>query len=118
MQGVSEAQQIVFLEKKLEEQLEAARAKVAERANKRRDDIKRAIERKEVARKAQLDLIAKANEAVAQIDNDIEILTDQPLVVTSRTYNQSTAGTFGQSYDGFRREQGVAAGGTVCASTL
>ncbi|MGV8039463.1 MAG: hypothetical protein AB2L07_05100 [Thermoanaerobaculaceae bacterium] len=43
----------------------------------------------------------------------LEILTDQPLVVTSRTYNQSTAGTFGQSYDGFRREQGVAAGGTV-----
>ena len=62
---------------KLEEQLAAAKAKVAERANKRRDDIKRAIERKEVARKAQLDLIAKANEAVSQIDNDIEILTDQ-----------------------------------------
>ena len=62
---------------KLEEQLAAAKAKVAERANKRRDDIKRAIERKEVARKAQLDLIAKANEAVSQIDNDIELLTDQ-----------------------------------------
>lgn len=62
---------------KLEEQLAAAKAKVAERANKRRDDIKRAIERKEVARKAQLDLITKANEAVSQIDNDIEILTDQ-----------------------------------------
>ena len=62
---------------KLEQQLAAAKAKVAERANKRRDDIKRAIERKEVARKAQLDLIAKANEAVSQIDNDIEILTDQ-----------------------------------------
>lgn len=43
----------------------------------------------------------------------LEILTDQPLVVTSRTYNQSAAGTFGQSYDGFRRDQGVAAGGTV-----
>ena len=62
---------------KLEEQLEAARAKVAERANKRRDDVLRAIERKKVARKAQLDLIAKANEAVSQIDNDIEFLTDQ-----------------------------------------
>ena len=62
---------------KLEEQLAAAKAKVAERANKRRDDIKRAIERKEVARTAQLDLIAKANEAISQIDNDIEILTDQ-----------------------------------------
>ena len=62
---------------KLEEQLAAAKAKVAERANKRRDDIKRAIERKEVARKAQLDLIAKAHEAVAQIDDDIELLTDQ-----------------------------------------
>ena len=63
--------------KKLEEQLEAARAKVAERGIKRRDDIKRAIERKEVARNAQLDLLAKANEAVYQIDNDIEFLTEQ-----------------------------------------
>lgn len=43
----------------------------------------------------------------------LEILADQPLVVTSRTYNQSAAGTFGQSYDGFTREAGVAAGGTV-----
>ena len=43
----------------------------------------------------------------------LEILTDQPLVVTSRTYNQSASGTFGQSYDGFRSDQGVAAGGAV-----
>ena len=63
--------------KKLEEQLEAARAKVAERTNKRRDDIKRAIERKEVARKAQLDLIEKASKAIEQIDHDIRALSDQ-----------------------------------------
>ena len=63
--------------KKLEEQLEAARAKVAERTNKRRDDIKRAIERKEVARKAQLDLIEKASKAIEQIDHDIRVLSDQ-----------------------------------------
>ena len=63
--------------KKLEEQLEAARAKVAERTNKRRDDIKQAIERKEVARKAQLDLIEKASKAIEQIDHDIRVLSDQ-----------------------------------------
>ena len=63
--------------KKLEEQLEAARAKVAERVNKRRDDIKRAIERKEVTRKAQLDLIEKASKAIEQIDHDIRVLSDQ-----------------------------------------
>ena len=63
--------------KKLEEQLEAARAKVAERTNKRRDDIKQAIERKEVAREAQLDLIEKASKAIEQIDHDIRVLSDQ-----------------------------------------
>ena len=63
--------------KKLEEQLEAARAKVAERTNKRRDDIKQAIERKEVTRKAQLDLIEKASKAIEQIDHDIRVLSDQ-----------------------------------------
>jgi len=43
----------------------------------------------------------------------LEILADQPLVVTSRTYNRSAAGTFGQSYDGFSRERGAKAGEAV-----
>lgn len=48
----------------------------------------------------------------------LEILADQPLVVTSRTYNQSSGGTFGQSYDGFERTQGVGAGGMVLLPQL
>lgn len=37
----------------------------------------------------------------------MEILADQPLIVTSRTYTQSASGTFGQSYDGFTRLDGL-----------
>lgn len=40
----------------------------------------------------------------------LEILADQPLIVTSRTYTRSAAGTFGQSYDGFTTEQGLSTG--------
>lgn len=40
----------------------------------------------------------------------LEILADQPLIVTSRTYTRSASGTFGQSYDGFTPEQGMSTG--------
>lgn len=62
---------------KLEEQLAAARAKIAERAAKRRDEIRKAIERKEVARQAQVDFIAKAESTIVKLDNDIALLRDQ-----------------------------------------
>jgi len=39
----------------------------------------------------------------------LDVRSDQPLYVTSRTYNQATAGTFGQDYDGV--EEGVGAFG-------
>jgi sugar lactone lactonase YvrE len=43
----------------------------------------------------------------------LEILADQPLIVTSRTYTRSASGTFGQSYDGFTPEQGLSTDGVA-----
>ncbi len=43
----------------------------------------------------------------------LELCSDQPLLVRSRTYNQSTDGTFGQNYDGQVADVGYAAGQTV-----
>ncbi len=41
----------------------------------------------------------------------LEVWSSQPLVVTSRTYNdRGTAGTYGQFYDGYSPSQGLAAG--------
>lgn len=41
----------------------------------------------------------------------LEVWASQPLVVTSRTYNdRGTAGTYGQFYDGYTSAQGLAAG--------
>ena len=61
---------------KLEEQLEAARAKVAERSANRQKEILTAIRRKKVARQAQLTLIEKASTAIDAIDHDIRALED------------------------------------------
>lgn len=62
--------------KKLEEQLEAARAKVAARSANRQKEILSAIRRKKVARQAQLTLIEKASAAIDTIDHDIRVLED------------------------------------------
>jgi immune inhibitor A len=43
----------------------------------------------------------------------LEVRSDAPVHVTSRTYTESSAGTFGQSYDGFTAGQGVASPGEV-----
>jgi hypothetical protein len=43
----------------------------------------------------------------------LEISSNQLLGISSRTYNAGTAGTTGQSYDGFTTEDGVAAGQSV-----
>jgi hypothetical protein len=40
----------------------------------------------------------------------LEVRSDQPLKITSRTYNQSTSGTFGQGYDAITTAQGLSAG--------
>ncbi len=40
----------------------------------------------------------------------LAILSTQPLHVTSRTYNKTTAGTFGQYYDGYAASEGLSAG--------
>ncbi len=41
----------------------------------------------------------------------LEIESDSELFITSRTYNQSTAGTFGQYLDGAPSDQGLSTGG-------
>jgi formylglycine-generating enzyme required for sulfatase activity len=43
----------------------------------------------------------------------LEVRADQPLYVTSRTYNQSASGTFGQGYESLQATQGAGAGETV-----
>lgn len=43
----------------------------------------------------------------------LEIRSDQPLHVTSRTYNQAASGTFGQDYDGVEEGEGAFAGQEV-----
>lgn len=43
----------------------------------------------------------------------LELCSDQPLLVRSRTYNQSLEGTFGQNYDGQVADVGYSAGQTV-----
>jgi hypothetical protein len=43
----------------------------------------------------------------------LELCSDQPLLVRSRTYNQSPDGTFGQNYDGQVADVGFSAGQTV-----
>jgi formate-dependent nitrite reductase cytochrome c552 subunit len=43
----------------------------------------------------------------------LELCSDQPLLVRSRTYNQSTEGTFGQNFDGQVADVGYVAGQTV-----
>lgn len=40
----------------------------------------------------------------------LQILSDQPLKVTSRTYNLTPAGTFGQDYPAYTTDQGLSAG--------
>ena len=40
----------------------------------------------------------------------LQVLADQPLKVTARTYNQSATGTFGQDYMSATPDQGLAAG--------
>jgi len=40
----------------------------------------------------------------------LEVLSDQPLMVTSRTYNQAAAGTFGQDYAVATSDKGLASG--------
>ena len=61
---------------KLEAELEAARQKVLQRANKRRAEINRAIERKRTSLRAQHELIEKATAAIEQIEHDIRVLED------------------------------------------
>ncbi len=39
----------------------------------------------------------------------LEVLSDQPLKITSRTYNQSSTGTFGQDYPSYTSDQGLTA---------
>lgn len=43
----------------------------------------------------------------------LEVCSDQPLLVRSRTYNQSPDGTFGQNYDGQVADVGFGVGQTV-----
>jgi PKD repeat protein len=40
----------------------------------------------------------------------LQVISDQPLKVTERTYNQSSTGTFGQGYDALTVAQGLSAG--------
>ena len=63
------------------------------------------------AQKAFEDVVATlgANNAVGAL----ELCSDQPLLVRSRTYNQSADGTFGQNYDGQVADVGYVAGQTV-----
>jgi hypothetical protein len=48
----------------------------------------------------------------------LEVVSDQPLIVGSRTYNDSDSGTFGQYIDGVRSADGVAAGQSVFLTML
>jgi hypothetical protein len=48
----------------------------------------------------------------------LQITSSAPLVVTSRTYNSSADGTFGQDYDGFASTSGLSAGESVLISQL
>lgn len=43
----------------------------------------------------------------------LELRSDQPLYVTSRTYDQAANGTFGQDYDGVEEGEGAFAGQTI-----
>jgi hypothetical protein len=54
----------------------------------------------------------------ASRSGSLEVVSDQPLVVGSRTYNLSDSGTFGQYLDGVRAADGVAAGESVILTML
>lgn len=40
----------------------------------------------------------------------VEVVADQPVIVTSRTYNQAATGTFGQDYEAYASASGLSAG--------
>jgi PKD repeat protein len=48
----------------------------------------------------------------------LKITSDQPLIVTSRTYNDSATGTLGQDYDGFSGDSGLSAGQSALIAQL
>ena len=48
----------------------------------------------------------------------LEISSDVPIYITSRTYNQGASGTFGQFLDGYSAESGVGQGQTVVLPQL
>ncbi len=48
----------------------------------------------------------------------LEISSDVPIYITSRTYNQGSSGTFGQFLDGYSADTGVGSGQTVILSQL
>jgi hypothetical protein len=54
----------------------------------------------------------------ASRSGSLEVVSDQPLIVGSRTYNLSDTGTFGQYLDGVRTADGVSAGQSVFLTML
>jgi hypothetical protein len=48
----------------------------------------------------------------------LEVVSDKPVYVTSRTYNQASSGTFGQDYDSFTAGLGLSTGNAVVLPQL